>query len=643
MELNSYRWKAHLIVLRIRWKPLNLFLPLAVNDCDGIVINSAVLKALDMVTNTSPMRLTDSPIPVTNGGEDGHVDEAAEKFIRRVSCYTDAGYLTDADDLKSQTGYVFVLNGGVVDWKNAKQSIYATSSVEAEYIATFDASKEAVWVKKFIFGLGVVPTIEEPISMYCDNIKAIDIANESEITKGARHFSAKVHYLREVIEFGDIKLEKVHTYDNLADLFTKALAFPKHSEHTRNIRMLSASSLMVTKESDPINHLNQIQSSIALEKIEWQSLSVNEEEHACDGSNKEQYRRYQAIASGDKVININKKGNKDLIGMFKIKRVIIFALDKAMLNQDSGVVYSDFDDAPMQHPEENSVTHIGDNILSEGSFQDESPAYNDIVSSGDNSEEEQPSVMRSSRPSRLPAKFNDFMLDSKLKYGIEKHVNYSKLNFVNYCFATALNKYVEPSTYYDAVKDARWVEAMNNEIEALIRNNTWTITDLPIGRKVIDNKWLYKIKYKSTRQIDKFKARVVAKGFNQKEGIDFDETFSPVVKMVTVRCLVCIVISNEWPLFQLDVNSAFLYGDLNKDIYMSLPLGFECADKNKVCKLNKALYALNQTPRQWNAKLTTVLVEHGFVQSKYDYSLYLKHTNEQSFFAEGYKDKKYDG
>nr|GEW24688.1 hypothetical protein [Tanacetum cinerariifolium] len=128
----------------------------------------------------------------------------------RVSCYTDAGYLTDVDDLKSQIGYVFVLNGGA----------------------------------KILSGLGVVPTIEEPISMYFDNTGAIAIANESRITKGARHFYAKVHYLREVIEFGDIKLEKVHTYENLADHFTKELAFPKDSEHTRNIGMLPASSLM---------------------------------------------------------------------------------------------------------------------------------------------------------------------------------------------------------------------------------------------------------------------------------------------------------------------------------------------------------------------------------------------------------------
>ncbi|GKC53875.1 hypothetical protein Tco_1076620 [Tanacetum coccineum] len=162
----------------------------------------------------------------------------------RVSCYIDVGYLTDADDLKSQTVYVFVLNGGAIDWKSTKQSIFATSSVEVEYIAAYDASKEAVWVRKVIFGLCVVPIIEEPLNMYCDNTGEIAITNESGITKGARRFHAKVHYLREVIEYGNIKLEKVYTDANLADPFTKALAFPKHSEHTKNIGMLPASGLM---------------------------------------------------------------------------------------------------------------------------------------------------------------------------------------------------------------------------------------------------------------------------------------------------------------------------------------------------------------------------------------------------------------
>nr|GEX25848.1 hypothetical protein [Tanacetum cinerariifolium] len=132
----------------------------------------------------------------------------------KVSCYTDTGYLTDADDLKSQTGYVFILNGGVVDWKSTKQSIFATSSTGAEYITAFDASKEAVWIHKFISGLDVVLTIEEPINMYCDNTGAITIMKDHGVTKGARHFRPKVYYLRETIEMGDVRIEKVDTHDN---------------------------------------------------------------------------------------------------------------------------------------------------------------------------------------------------------------------------------------------------------------------------------------------------------------------------------------------------------------------------------------------------------------------------------------------
>ncbi|GJS53400.1 retrotransposon protein, putative, ty1-copia subclass [Tanacetum coccineum] len=146
--------------------------------------------------------------------------------------------------LFTEAGYVFVLNGGAVNWKSIKQSIFATSSIDAEYIAAFDASKEAVWIQKFISGLGVVPTIEEPINMYCDNTRAIARAKDHGVTKGARHFQAKVHYLRETIQMGDVKIEKVDTDDNLADPFTKALTFPKHSELTEKIGMLRASSLM---------------------------------------------------------------------------------------------------------------------------------------------------------------------------------------------------------------------------------------------------------------------------------------------------------------------------------------------------------------------------------------------------------------
>ncbi|GKA17716.1 ribonuclease H-like domain-containing protein, partial [Tanacetum coccineum] len=205
---------------------------------------------------------------------------------------------------------------------------------------------------------------------------------------------------------------------------------------------------------------------------------------------------------------------------------------------------------------------------------------------------------RSSRVTKLPAKLNDYVVDSKLKYGLEKHVSYAKLNTVNYFFSTTLNKSIKPTSYYEAATDPKSIEAMNEEIDALYRNCTWTIVDLPKGRNAIVNKWIYKIKCKASGEIERYKARLVANVFSEQEGFDYDETFIPVVKMVTIICVITIVVSYSWPMYQLDVYNAFLYGDLVENVYMTLPLGF------------------------------AVLVEHGFVQSKFDYSLFIKETGD---------------
>nr|GEV13772.1 hypothetical protein [Tanacetum cinerariifolium] len=139
---------------------------------------------------------------------------------------------------------MFLVYGGVVDWKSTKQGIFATSSTDVEHTAAFDASKEVVWIRKFISGLGIIPTIEEPINMYCDNTRAITIAKDHGVTKGTRHFYVKVYYLWKTIEMGDVRIEKVDTDDNLVGPFTKALVFPKHSELTEKIGMIPASILM---------------------------------------------------------------------------------------------------------------------------------------------------------------------------------------------------------------------------------------------------------------------------------------------------------------------------------------------------------------------------------------------------------------
>jgi hypothetical protein len=165
---------------------------------------------------------------------------------------------------------------------------------------------------------------------------------------------------------------------------------------------------------------------------------------------------------------------------------------------------------------------------------------------------------------------------------------------------------------------------MNAELLALETTGTWQIVDLPANVKPIGCRWVYKIKRFADGSIERYKARLVAKGYNQVEGVDYFDTYSPVAKMTTIRTVIALASINKWHIHQLDVNNAFLHGDLKEDVYMSLPPGLSSSHPNKVCKLVKSLYGLKQASRQWNAKLTSFLLKLNFVQAYSDYSLFTR-------------------
>ena len=150
-----------------------------------------------------------------------------------VKGYTDASFQTDKDNFRSQSGFVFCLNGGAICWKSSKQETVADSTTEAEYIAASEAAKEAVWIKKFITQLDVVTSIEFPVDIYCDNNGAIAQAKEPRSHQKSKHILRRFHIIREIIDRGDVKICRVSTDDNIDDPLTKPLAIKKHEGHVR--------------------------------------------------------------------------------------------------------------------------------------------------------------------------------------------------------------------------------------------------------------------------------------------------------------------------------------------------------------------------------------------------------------------------
>ncbi|KAM1351501.1 hypothetical protein ACFXTH_005260 [Malus domestica] len=183
----------------------------------------------------------------------------------------------------------------------------------------------------------------------------------------------------------------------------------------------------------------------------------------------------------------------------------------------------------------------------------------------------------------------------------------------------------EPQSFSIAARSSQWRQAMTEEMDALIKQHTWTLVPLPSHKNLVGCKWIYKVKRNPDGSVARYKARLVAKGFSQEAGLDYYETFSPVVKPTTVRLMLSLAATKGWKLKQLDVKNAFLHGFLDEEVYMSQPQGFIDKDHpDFVCKLERSLYGLKQAPRAWNARFSSFLLSLGFTSSYADLSLYVK-------------------
>lgn len=194
-------------------------------------------------------------------------------------------------------------------------------------------------------------------------------------------------------------------------------------------------------------------------------------------------------------------------------------------------------------------------------------------------------------------------------------------------YAACTAKGMEPINYYDAINGENsheWTEAMNDELNSLAVNNTWQLVDRPTDKNILNNSWVYKVKYASNGDVERYKARLVINGSRQQYGIDYNETFSPVVRFESIRALLAVAAKEKLKLKQFDIKTAFLNGVLEELIYMSQPVGYD--DKSgRVCKLNKSLYGLKQSSRCWNQKFTEFLLRFNLTQSTADPCVFINH------------------
>lgn len=191
----------------------------------------------------------------------------------------------------------------------------------------------------------------------------------------------------------------------------------------------------------------------------------------------------------------------------------------------------------------------------------------------------------------------------------------------------------DPTHFDDAVKIQKWRKAMDVEMEAIKRNGTWELMELPEGAKKVGVKWVYKTKLKENGEVDKYKARLVVKGYAQEYGVDYTEVFAPVARMETIRLVVALAAQKGWPIYQLDVKSAFLHGELNETVYVDQPCGYvQKGNEHKVYKLKKVLYGLKQAPRAWYSRIEAYFLKEGFEKCDYEHTLFVKTEKEGKVF-----------
>ncbi|KAJ9554351.1 hypothetical protein OSB04_018396 [Centaurea solstitialis] len=523
-----------------------------------------------------------------------------------VTGYSDASFQIDRDDFRSQSGYVLTLNRGAISWKSSKQDTIADSTTEAEYIAASDAAKEAVWLRNFLSDLRVVASVSRPIDIFCDNSGAVAQAKEPREHHKSRHVLRKYHLIREIIGRGDVRICKIPTEENVADPLTKPLARVKHEAHANSIGM----QYLDAKEFNAIMNIDDL-----FERLRFPTNLGKFDSKSDDGI----FLGYSSISKTYRVFNKRRQTIEETIHVKFDESGPTFPHphENSEINQWADSFFQvpetpNIDPTPQDLPdgfEENPLppTEIPTPPLINATpitqitptEPDQSTNSKDFSQTTDSELAPtnllpDPSVNEASTSGQVyqpPAIrwTKDHPIDQVLgnpSSGIK-----TRRQSGNVCLYVNFISENEPKEIDDALHDPAWVSAMQEELAEFIRNNVWLLVPRPRKRTIIGSKWIFRNKLDEIGTIIRNKAHLVAQGYRQEEGIDYDETFAPVARLEAIRLFLAFAAHMNFKVFQMDIKNALLNGKLNEEVYVAQPPGFvDPKFPDHVYTLNKALY-----------------------------------------------------
>ncbi|CAI7830861.1 unnamed protein product [Closterium sp. NIES-53] len=514
--------------------------------------------------------------------------------------HADASWADDQATQRSSQGYTFSLGSGSVLWRSTRSSSFLSSSCEAEIYAGAMAAQELRWLTYLLTDLGEQP--RSPPVLYVDNKAMLALCREHRLEHRTKHIALRYFLARELQQRGQLRLAYVASEANTADIFTKALP---PGDHQHLCTMLACFALLVWScdllfsptlpmgyrpPTAPLGKFDQrakwgLHLSIEKQYLAWRIMD---------------YRSRLLVPARDCIFYEN---------------LTLPIFERHLTTQQNP--------ATLFHGVRSFASADAELVASEEPDPDGArEAVPDppvpVTSSG------MPEFipLANAAPEDVRDVHHTYLMD-ELRQPMPV-VSDSSICVIPDEIGGAMN--LEPKTARQALSGPhreKWREAMDRELAALEKRETWDLIPIEkmVNRNVLTGKWVFRVKTKADGTYEKHKARWVVRGFDQTHGIDYTLTFTPVSRHTSVRLVFCEAAEKNFPLRQIDVSNAFLYADVDAEIYVEYPHTYP-TNSPSVCKLKKSLYGIKQAPRLWQQHLNKKLTEVGFRQLPHDSGMY---------------------